>query len=363
MPKDMQLLSFDNLAQRVLYRYVFSFADFVPTESDVVSVEAQYTFYELCEMIVRIVAADPTKIGLSTEHPDEWLNAHDVMNRHPELYKVRNDCQKAFVDLSFFLFSAGICGEYRNGTLTVRQNDLPKCTSKTLAIYAKLFISFGLLLKKENDSILFEFPECPEALAAWQLFAKKCNAYPDRQRDQAVRFMLWMHNGDGEYFLERIRLLLGLDKEFFDYVVDKYQAKGYRVQFNINEYTTNYMLTKDIGGLLIAYSTLWPTIRFVNNTSIGIKTMLEHTDELDDSIKHQLVQFCKPCNDCMACTKNGKNKQFTISVHDGGGKKYRLCPEFVQMEWYNNDISTEKIDFMLELNELQERFGKNWKKK
>jgi len=51
-----------------------------------------------------------------------------------------------------------------------------------------------------------------------------------------------------------------------------------------------------------------------------------------------------------------------ISDTDLAGK-HRLCPEFTQIEWYNSDISKEKIDFMLELNELQERFGKNWRKK
>jgi hypothetical protein len=360
--KDMQLLSFNNLAQRVLYRYAYSFADFIPIESNAVSVDVQHVFHKLCESIVRIIADDPTIIGLSIERPDEWMIAHDVMSRHPELYKVRNDCQKAFVDLSFFLFSAGLYGEYRNGELTVRQSDLPKCTSKTLTTYTKLFINFGLHLKKENETISFEFPKCPEALASWHLLSAKCSAFPDNKRDQAVRFMLWMHSGDGMYFLERIRILLGLDIDLFAYITDKYQSKGYHAQYSINEYTTNYIIKKDVGGLCIAYATLWPTVRFVNETSIGIKAALEHANELDDIIKHQLVQFCKPCNNCMVCTKGGKNKQFTITVQDGG-KEYRLCPEFVQMEWYNSDISTEKIDFMLELNELQEQFGKNWKKK
>lgn len=40
MAENMQLLSFDNLAQRVLYRYAFTFAEFVPIESEAVSVEA-----------------------------------------------------------------------------------------------------------------------------------------------------------------------------------------------------------------------------------------------------------------------------------------------------------------------------------
>lgn len=173
--------------------------------------------------------------------------------------------------------------------------------------------------------------------------------------------MLWLHNDNGTYFLERIRTLLGLDEGFFDYVNEKYQAKGYSVQFFINEYSTNYILTKDVGGLSIAYFTLWPTVRFFNNTCIGVKAALEHADELESRIVHQLVKFCKPCNNCMVCTKGGKNKQFTVTVHNEG-KEYNICPEFVQMEWYNSDISREKIDFLLEFNELQERFGKKQKK-
>lgn len=47
MAENLQLLSFDNLAQRVLYRYAFTFADFVPIKSDIVSTQAQRAFYEL----------------------------------------------------------------------------------------------------------------------------------------------------------------------------------------------------------------------------------------------------------------------------------------------------------------------------
>ena len=63
----------------------------------------------------------------------------------------------------------------------------------------------------------------------------------------------------------------------------------------------------------------------------------------------------------MGCTKNNKNKQFTVEIKSDE-KTYRLCPEFVQMEWYNSDISKEKMEFMFQLNELQEKFGKKNRK-
>ena len=123
----------------------------------------------------------------------------------------------------------------------------------------------------------------------------------------------------------------------------------------------NCKYAKEVGGLSIEYNTLWPTVRFLNMTSIGIKAILEHADELDEHLKQLLVRFCKHCNDCMGCTKGGKNKQFDITIN-AGGTDQRLCPQFMQMEWYNGDISTDKIDCLLDFNELQERYGKNWKK-
>jgi len=74
----------------------------------------------------------------------------------------------------------------------------------------------------------------------------------------------------------------------------------------------------------------------------------------------QLVGFCKPCSDCKNCTKGGKNKQFAVMV-PLGADECRVCPKFVQMEWYNRDISMEKIEFLLELNERQEKYGEKKK--
>ena len=124
MADNMQLLSFDNLAQRVLYRYAFIFADFVPLESDAVSAEAQRAFHGFCGALVRGIADDPAILGLPVDHPDKWLEAHHVLNMYPELYKVRNLCQKAFNELSGLLFTSGLRGKHLDGRLTVSIGDL-----------------------------------------------------------------------------------------------------------------------------------------------------------------------------------------------------------------------------------------------
>jgi len=360
MPDKMQLLSFDNLTQRILYRYTFTFADFVPIESDAVSVDAQRTFHDFCGSVVRGIFDDPSLLGLLTDHQDAWLE-HGLLNMYPTIYKVRNMTQKAFCDLSGFLFAAGLHGKIYDERFIVRQDDLPKLTGKMLMLYIKLFERYGMFMEKDDGKLSFLFPDCQDIFTAWRLLAEKCGTFQDRPKEQAVRFMLWVHNDDATYFLERIRILLGLDEGFFNYIAKKYQTNGYKAKFVINEYGTHCLYSKDVGGLLIGFFTLNRTVRFVNDTCIGIKKALEHADELNPDIKRQIVQFCKPCNDCMGCTKGGKNKQFSVTVHIENGE-HRLCPEFVQMEWYNGDISTEKIDFMFELNELQEKFGKNWKK-
>ena len=361
MADHMQLLSFDNFAQRVLYRYAYIFADFHPLASGDVPVEAQRAFYDFCGAVLRGIANDPTLLGLSVDHPDQWLPPHHVMSMYPDVYKVRNAAQKAANELSNLVYTAGLLGVYGSGTLTMAVNSVPQMTAKTLGILLALLERFGMHVEKSNDMLTFTMPTCPEALATWPLLAKQCSTHPGGEKEYAVRCMLWMHDEDDTYFLERLKTLLGLDDGFFAYVAEKYTANGYRKRMSVNEYGANYTYAKGVGGLNIEYSTLWPTVRFVNLTSIGVKATLEHANELEKDIKGQLIRFCKPCNDCLGCTKSGKNKQFTVVVlHDG--QNHRLCPEFVQMEWYNNDISRDKIDFMLELNELQERYGKNWKK-
>ena len=356
------ILTFDNLAQRVMYRFSFTFADFVPIDSETVSVDTQRAFYELCKSMIGDIADDPSLVGLPTDHPDEWMRAHDVMNRHPELYKVRNACLKMFNELYGLLFAAGLCGKLQEGKLILSQSDMPKLAAKTIKTYTAFLERYGLCIETTGDGLSFAFPQNPDILAAWQLLAAKCSGYSDKQRDNATQFALWLHHNDGTYFLERLKALLGLDDGFFSYIAEKYLAMGYGVKYTSNEYGTQYEYLRDIGGLRIEYNTLWPTVRFVSSTCIGIKAILENADVLSEGIKPLLVDFCKKCDDCMGCTKGGKNKKFDVTIN-AGGTDYRLCPQFMQMEWYNSDISREKIDFLLELNELQERFGKNWKKR
>jgi hypothetical protein len=359
MPNKMQILTFENLAKRVLYRYAFAFSDFVPIATDKVSIDAQRQFYELCRSIVSVLADNPKALSLSTEHPDEWLDAGMVLNMRPELYKVRNECQKTFIELSRLLYAAGIHGKLHKNRLSTPISVLPKLTGKKLSVFIKYLEQFGFTICENNESLSFEYIQNPEIFTTWQILAAMCSKKP---KNQETMFMLWHHHNEYMFFFDRLKKLLGLDNEFFEYVDKSYQNKGYRIEFGVDEYTVNCWYSKDIGGLLIAFSTLAPTVMFSSLSCIGIKAILEHAEELQAGIKEQLISFCKLCNNCKNCTKNGKNKQFTIIVNHNG-KNHSLCPEFVHMRWYNDDISKEKIDFLLEFNELQEKFGKNWKKK
>ena len=358
MADTLQLLTFDNLAQRVLYRYAFGFADFSPIASDAVSVDSQKAFYEICKSIVQSLVDNPEILGLSTAHPDQWIAAHETLNMFPEVYKVRNDCQKAFVGLSYFLFCAGQFGICSDTCLTVKKADLPKMTAKQLGIYTQLLGHSGIVMEDGGDTLSFEIPAKPGALAAWKLLAA---VYAKKQVDhRAPYFILWIYDNDGTYFLERVRQLLQLENDFFHKVNEAYRAKGYNVAFKVDEYRISVIYSKNVSGLCIEFCTLWPTVRFVNQSSIGIKSILEHAADCEDDFVRQLLRFCHPCTDCMGCTKGGKNQPFTVSIRLNN-QDHRVCPGFVQMEWYNQDISMEKTQFLLELNELQEKFGKKKK--
>ena len=356
----MQLMSFESTAQRVLYRYLFSFADFSPIES-AAGVDAQKAFYAICKPIVQSVAGKPEWLGLPTALPDQWLGAHETLNMYPELYKVRSDCQKTFVDLACFLFCAGQMGHCEDERLVVKKTDLPKTNAKRLGMYKELFGHSGILMTDGGDVLLFQIPSSPDALSAWKVRAALCAEKKAHPREQALLFMLWIYEHDDSCFLERIRVLLGLEEDFFHKVAKAYRQKGYDVAFKIDEYKTSVTYSKNISGLSIEFATLWPTVRFVNRSCIGIKAILENAAECDGEFVRQLVQFCRPCTDCMGCTKGGKNRQFTVGIQIDHNE-HRVCPEFVQMEWYNGDISMDKIEFLLALNELQEKYGKKQQK-
>jgi|GEM_PF-1807592 len=360
----MQLFSFSSTAHRVLYRYRFSFTDFSPIESDTVKLDVQEAFYDVCKSIVHSIADNPNILGLPTMLSDKWLNAHEILKDCPDVYKVRSACQKAFVDLACFLFYAGQLGTCEDDFLVVNKHDLPKTTGKVFNIYKELLSRSGLMVADRGDTVAFKTPSNPNMPAAWKSLAAACAERPGHAREQALSFILWMHvpDDDGSYFLERIQHLLDLEEGFFHKAAEMYRSKGYDTAFKIDEYKVSVTYSNGISGLSIEFSTLWPTVRFVNLSCIGIKVILENAPACDDNFVRQLAHFCKPCTNCMVCTKGGKNKPFTTEIQLGHNK-HHVCPEFVQMEWYNQDISIHKIEFLLTLNELQVKFGRKPQKK
>ena len=354
MPNSQSILTFDNLACRILYRYEFTQADFRPIETLEASHEAQRAFHDLCTSIIRAIAADPTLLDVPTDHPDATMPIHHTLNMYPDIYEVRNKAQGAFTALANLMYLVGLKGELNGGRLSVSVAELKKMTRKSIAMYTDLFalVGDGVIFGCVGGTAYFECAANPELLAAWQMYATKCYS--------AKNFLLGHYNCTGEDLLRRISELLGDDLEpvFFANVRQMYLAKGYREQFISDDYRAQYMLKKDISGCTIEFSVLSVTVRFLNINCIGIKAILEHFDELSDGLKSEFLTQCKKCNDCLGCTKGGKNKQFTVEVTALDGEIVRLCPEFVQMEWYNADMTIERAELLLELNELQAKYGK-----
>lgn len=355
MTDNMQALHFNNLAQRLLYRYEFCLSDFNIIDSKDVSIESQEKFYNVYKEMIHNLYIDPSILGISIDDIDEYFNAHECMNQRPDFAKKSKKIYNEAYEFFNLLFLSGLLGECKEGKIIV---DFNNNRLKIKPNQIKCLEYFNFRVEKEKDIVSFSYPNQPDIIAAWKLLAMKCN----EKTNGLQCFVHYVHNNDYTYLLEHIRKLLGLENDFFNYIKTKYLSNGYEISITDDFYRMNYIFKKDVGGLNIEFSLLWPTIRFLNSTCIGIKSALEHADELNSEIKQQLIKFCKPCNECMGCTKGGKNKPFTVTVNNNSNE-YHLCPEFVQMEWYNKDISKEKIDFIFELNELQEKFGKNWSRK
>ena len=331
-----------------MYRFEFCFADFQMIASDDVTVKTQRKLHELLAAVVHGIYENPLLIGLDTGIADEYLHPHETLNARPVFYKNVKKIWGTALEFFDSLLQFGLRGKFSSNHLTVDSLKLKR-------IYAECLEHFEFVVEGKSRAWSLAYPECPEILGALKLLSAACG--PD-----VLRFSHYVPDGDYWYMAKRIEALLMLEDGFFDSVVRKYSEKGYGKTCKEDFFRMCLMCRKNVGGLSIEFTTtMGPTVRFVNCTCIGIKAALEHAHEIDDTTKRQLVKFCKLCNNCMGCTKGGKNKPFTVAVPLSGNES-RLCPEFVQMEWFNSDISKEKIDFLLALSEMQECYGKSRKK-
>ena len=92
---------------------------------------------------------------------------------------------------------------------------------------------------------------------------------------------------------------------------------------------------------------------------ISEKAMLDDFDYLDGDLKEHLLKTCKPCNGCLTCTKNGKNKIYTTIVTHNG-TEYKLCPSFPWHRWDAYDRGL--IDSLYKYHDAQNVYGVDWKK-
>ena len=355
MTDNMQLLSFDCLARRILYGYEFCFADFAAVDSSEVSVESQKGFYDLCKSIVHGLYVDPTLLALSVDDPDAAFHSHECGNSRPDVTKRIKSITKALNAFYEVLYLSGLSGVFADGRLVVR---LKENGIAVKAAHIKCLEHFGFVIKADKVTAEFSYPAQPDIIGAWMLFAKKCSA----NARSLHTFIHLAHDCDYTYLLRHIAPLIEVDDAFFDYITDKYLSSGYTPAPSDDIHCINFILKKDVGGINICFNPLWPTVRFVVFSCIGVKAILENIDDIDINITRLLVKYAHKCNDCMGCMKGGKSSKFTVTV-TVDGEEYRLCPQFFQIEWYNKDISKEKIDYLLEFNELQEKYGKSWKKK
>jgi hypothetical protein len=120
------------------------------------------------------------------------------------------------------------------------------------------------------------------------------------------------------------------------------------------------LLKNGVGGYQIGYNPRkYKPFYFGTANGIGQQAMLNDFDNLDGDLKNHFINICRPCNECLNCTKNGKNKIFTAMV-TFNGKEYKLCPNFPRHSWDTMDRGL--IDLLYKYHDAQKVYGVDWKK-
>ncbi len=294
---------FDSIAQRVLYGFLLVYSDFAPIDSDMATgYKTLYEFYR-------------------------------------------------------FLYIAALHDEMNGGSLCVSNETLKANKTGYKPIYNKLLNEVGVEIVKESSGVTIHMDS--KIAAALKLLAVKVpTGVNPWTRYELADFARCSFTGDKEYLFMRMDHINGLNGLLMD-LRSKCLEKGYTEEWNLHFTSTDLGVAvyfkNAVGGFQIVYNSrkYWQ-FSFGTMNGIGEKAMLEDFDHLDDDIKRHFLSICRPCSGCRVCTKNGKNKIFTIHARYDG-KEYNLCPSFPAHSW--ETLDNGMMDVLFKYHDLQVKYG------
>ncbi|MHB1484883.1 MAG: hypothetical protein ACYCYI_09490 [Saccharofermentanales bacterium] len=361
----IKIKDFDNISQRVLWGFNFIYSEFAPIQSDMVSIESQKSLHKMMSRMIDSLYENPSLLELPTDK-DQSYEWYVCNNQIPELDKTFQDIFKKLNSFYRFLYTTALYGTITVDSLQVQKSLLKDQKINYKPCYSKFLNDFGIIVTSEKDAISLKSNDNSEMFKALKLLANTTNAgapQSDRFVYMSAQYSLFnfsrcSFDGKTEYLLDRIDRLYDFNGLLRN-LKDECLKRKYRAQMHLDFGPTNFSFSLEfrntIGGFLIVYSPRkYQKFGFGTLNGIGEKAMLEDFTKIDRDMQEHLLSICRPCSNCLGCTKGGKSKVYTVNV-EFDGKPFQLCPQFPQHSWA--DFDCKMIDILFKYHDLQEVYA------
>ena len=339
---------FSSISQRVLYAYLFSFSDFKPIKNEGISETSQESLHTFMRRILEKVYEKPELLSLPLD--TDWAYPINVCNNQfPEVDKIYQSVFKTLYEFYHFLYKSAFYGEVRNNAIIVNRELLKQHKASYKTIFLPLLNDLEIEVKNDKEKTTLFYDGKEEIFPAMKLLA--CQNTGEYEQYRTYPPMNYHHNlflfaacsfdGNCNYLIDRLDQVYQLDSMCKN-LEKECLNKGYHFTCKCGITGTDYffsvILQKNVGGFLFSYNPRkeWK-LSFGTLNGIGEKAMLEDFASLDEDMKEYFLHICKPCNNCLGCTKKGRNEVYTVKV---------TC------------LNSKLIKVLLKYHDLQDKYSK-----
>lgn len=169
-------------------------------------------------------------------------------------------------------------------------------------------------------------------------------------------------------FVTNDNYILKIIDKIIDNLIDKlhYQLMEYVEYFNRNNFQLTWKVNfemwefsfkNSVSGFIMHFDRRkYNQIDFGIINHINFKAMLENFYDYDNDFQKFIINACRKCNSCKACTKGNLNTALFYKTIKYDNNEYNLCPSFPCFGWIYMDDSLMKN--VIKCIESQENINK-----
>ncbi len=336
--------SFPTLGARILYAYLASSPEFVPSP-DETDLESQHQLHSFFYDVIDACCQNPEWIGISPE-PDRCFEERwHLNNSDPELMDAMAKIEKKFFDWVSTLHKLGSLGNVRDDGLFIAKTDW----KPTLKLLDRLLL-FGIQSDSTPDGVLLS---CKAYPAIFPAYKKRCSITPlqDGQIPYLTRFLFGTIPGlpyratqmfgklydDPTWLIELESFFEKLGYTCFN------DERGLQVRW-VKEYPG-----KERGYLHISYR--WrDRLQMCYEFRVpSFRLILGFYNEMSYDLGELCFQRTKVCDNCGYCTqtdKSGQRKKLALPLKYPDGMMLK-CPLWPWFTW--NELDKDIIERMKKL--------------